>query len=164
MKAKLITNPYIVYSLGFLLALLTYTFHWSDLYPFLSLGLFLFILATVLFSTIIGLLFHKTNYLSYKSVNFSSGTLWIVTALIVFGYFIECAYMGVIPLIAILKHTGYNYTTFGIPTFHVILVTFNSFWAVFVFHNYISQKKRNLLFCFILCLSLCRKARTYFPA
>ncbi|MEP6513798.1 MAG: hypothetical protein ABJA79_08005 [Parafilimonas sp.] len=79
--------------------------------------------------------------------------LWLTTFIILIGYLIECAYMGVIPVLAILKGAHYDYTTFGIPTFHVILVTFSSFWAVFVFHNYISQKKKHLLLCYIVCLS-----------
>jgi hypothetical protein len=152
MKAKLITNPYIVYGLGFFLTILMYTLHWSNLYPRLSVQLFLFVTVTSLISALAGLLFHKKNYLSYKEVYYSSGTLWIVTIIIIISYFIECAYMGVIPIIEIWNSTGYDYRTFGIPTFHVVLVTFNSFWAVFMFHNYISQKKRHLLLCYILSL------------
>ncbi|MGI8952517.1 MAG: hypothetical protein ACR2FN_13145 [Chitinophagaceae bacterium] len=152
MKAKLIANPYVVYALAFLFTAIIYTFHWSALYPQLSLQLFLFIACTSIFSILIGLLLHKTNYLSYKKVSYNSYTLWIVTILILIGYVIECTYMRVIPILAIIHRTGYDYTSFGIPTFHVILVTFNSFWAVFVFHNYISQKKKHLLICFILCL------------
>ncbi len=152
MRAKLITNPYIVYAIGFLFTLFIYSLQWSNLYPDLSFQLFLFLITTAFLSSLIGLLLHKTNYLSYKEVSYSSLTLWKVTIVVLISYLIEFAYIRVIPLFAILNDTGYDYKTFGIPTFHVILVTFNSFWAVFVFHNYISQKKKNLLLCFILCL------------
>jgi oligosaccharide repeat unit polymerase len=152
MNAKLISNPYIVYALGFLATIIVYSFQWSGLYPPLSSELFLFISGTIIFSFIIGLLLHKTNYLSYKKVFYKTNILWVVALTIIIGYIIECAYMGVIPVLAIVRGSDYDYTTFGIPTFHVILVTFNSFWAVFVFHNYLSQKKKNLLFCFLLCL------------
>jgi oligosaccharide repeat unit polymerase len=152
MRSKLITNPYIVFSIGFLLVTVFYTFHWSYLYPHLSFPLFLFIIATTLLSVFIGILLHKTNYFSYKNVSYSPRLLWIITIIILFSYLIECAYMHVIPLLAILNGTDYDYTSFGIPTFHVILVTFSSFWTVFVFHNFVSQKKKHLLLCFVLSL------------
>jgi len=152
MKAKLITNPYMVYAIGFIPILILYSFHWSNLYPQLSPQLFLFIIGTAFFSLLIGILIHTTNYLAYKKVSYKPCFVWLVTLIILLGYFIEFAYMRVIPIVAILNRTGYDYTTFGIPTFHVILVTFNSFWAVFTFHNFISQKKKNLLLCYILCL------------
>lgn len=152
MKAKLITNPYIVYSLGFIAIALIYALHWSNLYPQLSFQLFLFLIITAFISAIIGLCLHTTNYLTYKNVYYSSSTLWLVSIIILLCYLIECAYMGVIPLLAIIQRTGYSYITFGIPTFHVIVVTFGSFWTVFVFHNFISQKKKHLFVCFLLCL------------
>jgi hypothetical protein len=152
MRAKLITNPYIVYAFGFLLTLVIYTFQWSGLYPPLSFQLFFFITITALFSLLTGLVVHKTNYASYTKISYSAKTLWAVTTTILAGYFIECAYMGTIPLMAIINGSNYDYTTFGIPTFHVILVTFNSFWSVFVFHNYLSSRKKHLLLCYGLCL------------
>jgi oligosaccharide repeat unit polymerase len=152
MRAKLIVNPYIVYSISFLITILIYTFHWSDLYPHLSFELFLFLAGTASVGIIIGVLLHTTNYLSYKNVFYSPYLLWFVTILILISYLLECAYMGVIPLLAILNRTGYDYTSFGIPVFHVVVVTFSSFWTVFVFHNFVSHKKKHLFLCFFLCL------------
>lgn len=153
MKARLITNPYIVYAAGFIIALLVYCLNWSELYPALTKGVLLFLIVSVLLSIIIGLLLHKTNYLSYKAIYFSPLKLWIVTILIIVSVLFECAYLHVIPIVAVLKgQSDFRYTDFGIQTFHVIVVTFNSFWATFVFHNYVSQKKKHLLLCYIFCL------------
>jgi hypothetical protein len=152
MKAKLITNPYIIYSIGFILVALIYALHWSDLYPSLSLNLFLFLIGTSVVSVTIGVSLHKTNYLSYKRIFWNSYTLWLVSILLFLSYLVECAYLRVIPLLAIINRTGYDYTTFGIPTVHVIVVTFGSFWTVFVFHNFVSQKKKHLFLCYLLCL------------
>jgi len=152
MRAKLITNPYIIYSISFLITTIIYTFHWSALYPHLSFSLFLFLAGTASISLIIGGVLHTTNYISYKNIFYSSYAIWSVTILILISYVLECAYMGVIPLLAILNGTGYDYTSFGIPVFHVVIVTFSSFWTVFVFHNFVSQKKKHLFLCFFLCL------------
>lgn len=153
MKAKLITNPYIIYAIGFVIAMALYTLKWSELYPSLSFWLVLFVIATAFLSILIGLLLHKKNYISYNAVFFSPFKLWLVTLLIIVGILFECAYLHTIPIKAILSNQkDYKYQDFGIPTFHVFLVTFNSFWATFVFHNFISQKKKHLLLCYIFCL------------
>ncbi|MGN6214224.1 oligosaccharide repeat unit polymerase [Parafilimonas sp.] len=153
MKAKLIANPYIVYSLAFLFTTVLYFLHWSGLYPTLSTQLFFFIIGTIILSFIAGIFFHSINYLSYKDVSYNSFILWTVSILVFIGYLFECAYIGVIPLLAMFNSSiYYDYTSFGIPTFHVVLVTFGSFWTVFVFHNFIAQKKMGLFFCFLLCL------------
>src|SRR3954466_6753372 len=98
MKAKLIANPYIVYSISFLVTMIIYTLHWSDLYPHLSAALFLFLIGTSFVSAIIGVLLQTTNYLSYEKVTYSPYILWFFSILILLSYLTECAYMGVIPL------------------------------------------------------------------
>jgi oligosaccharide repeat unit polymerase len=152
MKAKLITNPYIVYSVAFMLVMLLYPLHWSLLYPDLSFSLICFLSITIVFYLIVGLVFHKANYFSYRDISFSDKNIWIWTAVILISYVIEFAYMHVVPIIAISTGADYEYTSFGVPTFHVVVVTFNSFWAVFIFHNYTSTKRRALLVPYILCL------------
>ncbi len=152
MKAKVITNPYIVYSLAFLLVMTLYPLHWSELYPDLSIRLIIFLVCTILVSLIAGLLLHKTNYFSYNKVNYSNRRLWLFTILIILSYIAEFAYMRTVPVFTISTGGDYDYTTFGIPTFHVIVVTFNSFWAVFVFHNIVSKKNKALILQYFLCL------------
>ncbi len=98
------------------------------------------------------MLFHKINFFSYSSISYSHSKIWIATWLIQLSYIAEFAYMRVIPILAISTGAEYEYTSFGIPTFHVVLVTFNSFWAVFIYHNMIAQKSKKLLLPYILCL------------
>jgi oligosaccharide repeat unit polymerase len=152
LKAKILANPFIIYSIAFLLVIVIYPLGWSNLYPQLSFGLICFLGATIIINFFIGILFHKVNFFSYKSVNYSKRKIWIVTLLIQLGYLFEFAYMRVVPIIAISTGAEYEYTSFGVPTFHVILVTFNSFWAVFIFHNIVAKNTKNLVLPYILCL------------
>ena len=152
MKAKFITNPYFIYSLAFSFVLLFYQLAWSELYPNLSVALILFFFASIFISIIFCLYFNKINYFSYSNVTFNHKTLWLVTGFILLGNLIEFKYMGLVPLFAILQGSKYAYTDFGIPTFHVVLIVFNSFWAVFIFHNLVSSRQKNLIIPYLLCL------------
>ncbi len=152
MKAKLITNPYIIYSLGFLFVLLLYPLHWSAWYPDLSFGLICFLSETIIINLLVGLLFHKSNYFTYSKISYSDKKLLLFTIFILLGYVAEFVYMQAVPVYAIITGAEYDYTQFGIPTFHVVLVTFNSFWAIFIFHNLISQRRRKFIILYILCL------------
>jgi oligosaccharide repeat unit polymerase len=70
------------------------------------------------------------------------------------GYGIEYLFFGNLPLLAILTKTPLSYAEFGIPTFHVFLVTFNSFFSIYLFQIILSEKKRRkeIIFLFILTL------------
>lgn len=89
--------------------------------------------------------FHKVKYKKYHN--------W-VTYLIWVGYFVEFLYFGNLPLLAIFTKVPMDYTKFGIPTFHVFLVTFNSFYAVYLFQLLLSKVKewKKVLMFYILNL------------
>lgn len=152
MKAKFITNPYFIYSVAFSFVLLFYFFGWSELYPNLSIGLVFFFIISIIISLFFSLYFNKINYFSYSNIIYSHKQLWLITGFILLGYLFEFKYVGLVPLFAILKGSKYEYTEFGVPTFHVFIVIFNSFWAVFISHNLISSKKASLLIPYLLCL------------
>src|SRR5437764_14789629 len=114
MKAKIITNPFIVYCLAFFAVLILYPLHWSEWYPELSISLLGFFAITFLISLFMGLVLHKRNYFSYCEIHYNKKSIWICTVMVFFSYLIEFAYMRVIPLFAILQGSDYDYTTFGI--------------------------------------------------
>ncbi|MEJ0029481.1 MAG: hypothetical protein WDO15_03565 [Bacteroidota bacterium] len=62
-------------------------------------------------------------------------------------------YEGGVPLIKILFHLPYNYRLFGIPSLHVFIVTFSSFFTVYLFHLYLSKRTRLLLILYLVNLS-----------
>jgi hypothetical protein len=45
----------------------------------------------------------------------------------------------------IIRGADYKYASFGIPTFHVFLSTFTCFYSVYLFHQYLSNKNRKIL-------------------
>lgn len=52
----------------------------------------------------------------------------------------------------ILLRLPYDYKLFGIPTLHVFIVTFSSFYTIFLFHLYLSTRSRQILFLYGLNL------------
>ena len=93
------------------------------------------------------------NIISFNRVEYKDYFDWITYA-ILFGYLIEFLYHGNFPLLAILTNTSLSYHEFGIPTFHVFLVTFNSFFSILLFQVILSrpENRRKTILLFILTL------------
>jgi len=144
-------NPYTIFIASFGSGILLYALRWSSYYPPLQWPIVFFfifcfgacfffarnvyenpipspsILPTPILSQIVGI-----TLLLYS--------LWIV----------EFIHAGGIPLFLIVLGKPFNYRTFGVPTLHVFLVTFSSFYAAYLFHAYlISRKKIVLFFCLL---------------
>jgi len=138
-------NPFFIYIAGFTLALLVYQLDWSYLYPPLSFSLILFLLVTFIISGIIGFYIHKKGILRFMAHRNTLNTRLIIVCISI-GYLLEFLYARQIPLLSILKNSDVDYQDFGIPTFHVVLVTFTSFYSVYLFYCYIVEKKKAYLF------------------
>lgn len=78
----------------------------------------------------------------------------VIATFIVLGFLLEFLYFRNIPLFFILKGKAYDYRTFGIKSFHVFLVTFISFYSVYVFHVFLSTKKRKYIIIYLLMLTM----------
>lgn len=152
MKLNL-SNPFYIYIYSFLIVFITYTLGWSNLYPNLSLELIFFFILTFLVSYIIGKLSVLNKKLKFSNIKYDN-KIYLVTLFIYIGYIIEFIYVGNIPFISIIFGKNYNYTTFGIPVFHVLLVTFSSFYTIYVFHIFISTYKFKIFLFYLLNLSL----------
>jgi hypothetical protein len=76
----------------------------------------------------------------------------LVTLFIYALWVAEFFYEGGVPLFKILFGVPYAYELFGIPSLHVFIVTFSSFYTIYLFHLYLSTKKRLLLLLFLLNL------------
>lgn len=148
MKTKLIGNPYYCYILSFGLAFFIYSWGWSEIYPKLTIEVILFLTATFVIAFVIGKKINSKLY--YENIKASSKNRIIVIFIFV-SYLLEFIYNGGIPIIFLYKGIDISYMDFGIPTFHVILHTFCSFYTIYIFHQYISNKnKRLLILVFIL--------------
>ena len=112
-----IINPFFYYSIFWIIALCGYFISPSKLAVNLDEGLLCFLLITITVSTIVAYFFNihyknrkfKVNY--YKQKN----TVRIILILL---YILEFVYCKSVPLLF-----GKSYSSFGIPTVHVVIVT-----------------------------------------
>lgn len=163
MNLNIFLNPYYLYSISSLLILGLYSLGWSDLYPKISFETKCFFIISAIISFLIGRLFDR------KFIESESDEIFIVdkneknksylnikkiTIAILIANVVEFIYSGVIPFveIAILKNE-YIYLEYGgIPTFHVILFTFNAFFTIYIFHRILIENKKIYILYFILNL------------
>ena len=144
-------NPHWCYVISFLGALVVYQFGWSKLYPTLTSVTLFFISVTIITHLFLGWIWKKKE-LSYPSAtqHVSPG---IITCFLYLLWTIEFIYEGGIPLVKIILQQPFNYRLFGVPSLHVFNVTFTSFYAVFLFHLYLTSKRKINLILFLVNLS-----------
>lgn len=147
-------NPYIVYAFSFIFVLIIYQLGWSTIFPDLTFETLSFLIFTIIISFSIGIFVKSKNIISYSNVtNENKIFMRISKTFIVVGYAAEFIYHKELPLLSlILGQSSVTYMEFGIPVFHVLLVTYNSFLAIFVFHKFISQKNKFHFFEFLILL------------
>ncbi|ATP57994.1 hypothetical protein CPT03_16740 [Pedobacter ginsengisoli] len=150
MNTKWLTNPFFIYSLGFLLVFLVYTLRWSDKYPALSANLILFLFTTFLISFFLAFILEKFKRNEFEKIDPDKNRMFIVFSIYA-GYFLEFVYSGGIPIILTIINPAYSYKDFtGIPTFHVILGTYGIFYSIYLFHQYICSEEKKKAFILYL--------------
>ena len=153
MKYKILYMPCFVYSIAFSFILILYQIGWSDLYPELHGFLLFFLLGTCVISFILALIQSKTLELPISDIKLSEKFIKRSLIFIITGNFLEFAYERTIPIISTLINPNFDYHDYnGIPTFHVILSTFNIFFCILLFDYFLSTKNRKHLYNFILTL------------
>jgi len=75
-----------------------------------------------------------------------------ITVFIYLLWLLEFVYEGGVPLFKILFNIPYNYRLFGIPSLHVFVVTFSSFYTIYLFHLYLSKRSKMILCLYALNL------------
>lgn len=146
-------NPYFCYVFSFTVAILMYPLGWSDLYPALTLPLTCFLGVTIIIHLWLGFHFRRSKLTQYKRLGAEATAAPIViTAMLYLLWICEFLYEGGIPLVMILLDQEYNYILFGIPTLHVFIVTFSSFYTVYLFHIYLSGRQKVILILFAINL------------
>ena len=138
---KILVNPFFVYILSFVIVLFFYSLGWSELFPPITSSVIFFFAATFIIASLFGMLVqhHKRIYYQPTPQN-SNRSKFLLTGIVWVGYGMEFIYNKGIPLLMVFQgDLDYDYRLFGIPAFHVLLVTFNSFLAVYFFHQVISR-------------------------
>lgn len=152
---KALKNPFYIYIISFLLVFAIYGLGWSDLYPNLSFSIIFFFVITFIIFFFLGYMFDKLRVLHYMKLSMEKiGSKPLNFLLFLWGgYIIEFIYFGEIPLLNLIKGIeGVNYKEFGIKSLHVLLISFNSFLIVYLFHCYISTKKSRILVYYLLSI------------
>lgn len=143
-------SPYSSYIFAFSVALAVYQLNWSELYPEVSINLLLFLIFTFITFFIVNVAIYKPSVSdSFYYIPFNPNVTKI-TYFILVCWIMEFIYNGGVPLLLIIQGSNYNYTGFGIPSFHVFVVSFSSFWTVYTFHMYISTWNKRVLVLFLI--------------
>jgi hypothetical protein len=143
-------SPFTCYAISFAVVVIFYALGWSELYPKLSGSLLFFLILTVIANVACHLRFRRVAFQVLQEQKFP------VISTTIFIYILWTAdfvYEGGIPLLKILLHLPYNYRLFGIPSLHVFIVTFSSFFTIYLFHLYLSKRTKLLLILYLLNLS-----------
>lgn len=141
-------NPFTLYSLFFILALISDLFNVSYFFPKISTALILFITLTIFISIILGIFQRNQIKRLSKGVKlFSDRAIIICASITIFTSIIDGVFSGGFPIFG-----SVNYVTFGIPTIHPMLIIFSTTLSVLLFSYFILTKKRKYLFFFIIFL------------
>jgi hypothetical protein len=150
---KKFANPNFLYILTFIIPFLVYSLGWSKIYPVLSSELFTFYIITFIIAFVLAIVIDRLPGYVYKPIPVFQYNGVVIFLLYIF-YIFDCLYSGFIPLLAIISGKLFyiGNLTFGIPTLHVIAVTFNIFFALHLFHQYISSRSLKSLLMYLSAL------------
>jgi hypothetical protein len=150
---KYLSNPNFIYVITFTAPFLVYFLGWSTLYPSITIELLAFYLFTFSICLFTGYIVNRYVPFHFNYIPVSKYNTFIISFIILF-FVADCVYARQIPLFSISSgdESYEGGKTFGIPTVHVIMVTFTLFYSLYVFHQYISNKGRKLFMLFLLTL------------
>jgi len=142
----MLKNPFYIYVLGFTLVFLIYTLEWSDIYPDLTFEMKLFFAITFIFFLSFGIIVDKLKLISRTESRTKVNRISVWFYLLLFFYVVEMLFERDLPILAIVTgRPAIDYTEFGIPILHGILISFNSFLIAHTFTTYMSTKDRKVL-------------------
>ncbi len=115
-------NPNYIYTFIFVVVVAMYQLGWSNLYPKLTTPLLVFLIATILINFAFGFFVNRFNKLRFKIIETKekNGNSWIVILILLILWGID-------------KFFG------DIPTIHILLITFTSFYSIHVFSRYLRE-------------------------
>jgi len=150
MKISL-ANPFGAYVIASVAITMMYALGFSDLYPPLSLEMITFLLiscgASLVLATVYTLLPYQQPHVEEPLTGPARRDVLIFCA-IAGGFVLEFAYSGFVPLLALASGAVFDYREFGVPTFHVVLLGFNFFYAVYWASQYFETGKRGFIYLF----------------
>lgn len=147
-------SPFFVYILGFITLFAFYFLHWSELYPEISSSLLIFILGTCFLMSFMGGYFFKKKFFVYSPSTSSEDKLIKWSKWYLYANLLEIIYSRHVPLISGLMGEDIpdDIDFFGIPMFHIFVLSFGSFLSLLIFYKMRSDKKsrKKLFFWFLV--------------
>lgn len=149
---KLYWNPFRTYSIACSFVVLVYSLRFSDLYLPFSADLLFFLSATILLSICLSRYFSSLRGCFDKQLPRGRHDLAIFLMLVM-GFICEIAYSGGAPFYWIISGQLFDYREFGIPTFHVLLVGVNFFFAIYWWDVFLLSRKKSYFYMSILSMA-----------
>lgn len=152
---KIIVNPFTIFFITITVVVCVYFLAWSKLFLELANGTLIFLgvvmALSLAFSKVYNIVFPVGTFT--KKTTDTSISLFVIIGLI--AIVADLAYERVVPILEVLVFkSGYRYTDFvGIPTVHVFVVTFSSFLGIWLWDEFLKQKKLNFLLLGLLFAS-----------
>ncbi|MBB6584424.1 O-antigen polymerase [Ralstonia solanacearum] len=135
-------NPFFVYILAFGGTLLAYGLDWSTIYPRLSGDVVAFFIWTFVAALPLAATVWPRLLVAFRG---RSGLPNWMTKAMAAGMIADIVYAGGIPLLMVAGGEDFDYSQFGIPTFHVILATFASAYSTVRFSDYLATRHKRYL-------------------
>lgn len=148
-------NPFVLLAWVLIGVVFLYNFKLSNMYPDLSTTMYIFLILYIILLFIYGGIY-KINIkrISITSIELNMKNIKRIFLILLIGYLLDFIYSRQVPLLNIFLNSDTNYKEFGIPTFHVILVTFNIFLSNLLFMKILYRNNRNNKDIFAYILSL----------
>lgn len=132
-------NCFNLYAIVWTTVIILYDLRWSNFCSPLDIRLRLFIYISILICVFLGYL--TRGRLKYKKLTYDLKPGNMGTIILCFLQIIEYVYSKNIPLLSVILHGGsYADSTFGIPTVHVIIYTYATFYCQYLFYAFLNNK------------------------
>ncbi|HCT3872586.1 TPA: oligosaccharide repeat unit polymerase [Klebsiella michiganensis] len=145
---KLYLNPLYLFGYAFLAAMGLYGLGLSGLYVNGDSTLTITLLILSLLSLVLGFIFNsifgRRMRADIKDEHYNK-LLAPNYMFMLFGFAVDCAASGTVPLISILRGDVYAYKDFGLKTFHVFYMAYMSAFAIVSFERYLSTRLKKFL-------------------
>ncbi len=141
-KNPWIINPFFGYGLFWSLAIIMYFLSPSKANSSLDMNLIVILSVTIVVSFFCAHFFNKKFKNKVFEIKYKKPSVWLTVFLLIL-YVAEFVYSGQIPIVDTLNGSGGAYKEFGIPTLHVLIVTFGIFYGIYHAYMFLCFKRKS---------------------
>lgn len=146
-------NPLSLFGFAFIVVILLYSTGLSSLYlkgdEYLTYVMLTICISAVLLGFFFKIIFKKYFDSPIKDEYYHK-MLFPNLLFVIFGFLLDCAASGTIPLLSIVSGNVYAYKDFGLKTFHVFYMGYMSAFSIVCFERYLYTKARKFFWYSVL--------------